>query len=119
MSYAAQIASARALVARKGSPVTVRRTSHAYDPIAQTSTPAAATAATVGVALPPGRSAEFEIGSLVGRDVTEFWLSPAGALGPVEPGDELEWAGGTWKAFWTQTYAPDGVPIITKAYAER
>jgi len=120
VSYAAITANARALLTRKGADATItRKTGEVYNPITQTATSSTSTGTTPAVALPPGKSAEYEVGSLVGRTVLEFWMSTAGALGEVQPGDEITWPGGPWKVFWVQTYDPDGAgPIVTKAYAE-
>lgn len=75
---------------------------------------------TRGVILPPGKSRDFEPGSLVGRDVVECWVAAKGIATPPDKGWKLERLpdGKAWTVFSTTEYAPDGTPILWKFYAE-
>lgn len=73
---------------------------------------------TRGVILPPGKSRDFEPGSLVGRNVVECWVAAKGISQTPGKGWTLSSNGKTWTIFWDQEYAPDGTPILWKFYAE-
>jgi hypothetical protein len=72
-----------------------------------------------GVALPPGRSAEFRIGSLEKRNIIEIHLAPLQGTVP-EPGDKVTWGLRDWTVVWVSNYHPaaDGSPYCF-IYAER
>lgn len=119
--YTGPAASALALIKAKGAPVTLTRTTTAYDPVTQAVTSTStATATLYGVGLSPGRSAEYRIGSLQSRNILEMHLALQGA--PFEPanGDVIAWKGHEWRVIWVDVLDPAGdFPIYAKAYAER
>jgi hypothetical protein len=119
--YEALAATALALIARKGALVTfTRKNTGPVNPITDVESPAATITGTFQVVgLPPGRSAESRVGSLIGRKLMEFHIARKGALMEPSPGDTVEWGSTTWTLFWTQTYDPaaDGA-IYTLAYGE-
>lgn len=89
------------------------------DPVSQEATGAQTiTVNTRGVVLPPGRSRDFEPGSLVGRDVVECWVAAKGITARPTKGWRLIAGGKTRTIIWDQEYAPDGTPILWKFYAE-
>ncbi len=118
--YAAQAATAHALLTKKGRAVVfTRTTASAFDPVTQTESVATETFSMSGLALPPGKNAEFSIGSLERRTLLEFHLAPREGKTP-EPGDTLSWAGREWNVIWVSTIDPAGDgAAYTKAYAER
>jgi hypothetical protein len=118
--YDAQAATALALVRRKGAAVTLTRESaESFDPVNQTGT-STSTLSYYGIGMPPGKSAEFAIGTLEGRNILEFYLAPSGHRQAPQPGDTLSWAGATWKIIHVTAYDPAGDgAILFKAYAQR
>lgn len=119
--YQTAIGTAAGLIARKGRQVQIQRTLKGeYDPITRQSADTVVTHGYDAVGLPPGRSAEFRIGSLEGRRVMEFHIARRGEAFEPLPGDILTWAGEPWKLFWSSTLDPaaDGA-IYTLAYGER
>ena len=118
--YASMAATAQSLIGKKGTDVTfTRRTSANFDPITQHSDIETATFTMKAVGIPPGRSAEYRIGSIVNRNLIELHLAPNGGLVPA-PGDSVSWAGVDWTVFWANALDPagDGAPYCL-AYAER
>jgi len=106
---------------RKGVTVTITRSiAGAFDPVTQQETGSTTrTMAMKGVALPPGKSAEFRIGSLQGRNVLEFHFAPREAE-VLQPGDRVTWQGAEWTLFWVSNLDPVGAgPVYVLAYAER
>jgi hypothetical protein len=122
VSYVSVRATAQKLLSRKGATITVRRDAkHDRDPISGVKTPVAPTRSTFkGIGLPPGRSADKEIGSLIDRRVEEFYLSRTGPGFDPHPGDTVEgWKGRDWSIIWTTTYDPDASgAILTRCYGE-
>jgi hypothetical protein len=118
--YASQAAGALKSISAKGGDVTfVRAGTASYDPVTQVEVTANTTLTMKGVALPPGKSAEFRVGSLANRRLIELHLAPK--LGPCPlPGDKLVWAGFDWTVVWVSELNPagDGAPYCL-AYAER
>lgn len=118
--YASLIESALRLISAKGSDLPLQRiTESAFDPVTQVRTTATASYVFRAVGLPPGKSAEFRIGSLERRSVIEFHIAQKSQTVRPEPGDVVTWAGASWTIFWSATYDPaaDGA-IYTLAYAE-
>ena len=119
--YSAQASTAHGLISRKGATVTFTRVSaRAFDPITQTETGQGSTTLSMkGVGVPPGKSAEFRIGSLERRNLIELHLAPRGGDVP-QPGDKVRWAGADWTVIWVNALDPaaDGPPYAL-AYAER
>ena len=110
--YASAAATAYSLISRKGAPVVfTRRSASSFDPVTQTETVSERSFTLNGVAIPPDKSAEFRIGSLAGRNITEIHLAPN--LGEVPlPGDKANWAGIDWTVIWSNALDPaaDGSP---------
>lgn len=123
-AYAEDIQTAFEMISEAGGPITLSVViPGTKDPVSQEElTPAQTiTINTRGVLLPPGKSRDFEPGTLVGRDVVECWVAGKGVATTPENGWRLTRKGGaqkTWTVFWIQEYAPDGVPILWKLYAE-
>jgi hypothetical protein len=119
--YDAFYATATRLIGSKGTATTIVRNSRTMrDPITQTGGGAAIiTSAVKAVGLPAGKSAEFAVGTLEKRNISEFYIAHDQRFTP-QPGDEMPWGDHTWKLVWTATYDPaaDGA-IFTKAYGER
>ena len=119
-SYASAQSAALSLIKRKGAPATFRRTSTTLDPVSQARSESTATASLYTVGLPPGRSAEFHLGSLQRRNIIELHIAQKGSTFAPQPGDVVAWAGHEWAVIWSTTYDPDADgAIYTKAYAER
>lgn len=119
--YNAQIAMAAALITKKGKSITILRPGRTLtDPVTQAATLADPTAYVANaVGLPPGRSAEFKIGSLANRRVIQFYIALRGLAITPQPGDEIAWGGNTYKVIWVETYDPaDDGAIISIAYGE-
>ena len=119
--YAAQAASALALIAKKGGPVVVKRkAAGAFNPVTQVVAETVTTHTFQAVVMPPGRSAEFRAGSLAGKNAIELTLAQQGQSIQPGPGDSVTWQGKDWTIFWSTTYDPAGDgAIFTTAYAER
>lgn len=120
MKYSAAAATANSLIGRKGATVTfTRESASTYDPVTQTESASTTTFTMKAVGVPPGRSAEFRIGSLERRNIIELHLAPLGGTTPL-PGDKVRWAGADWTVIWANNLDPaaDGSPYAL-AYAER
>ena len=119
-TFASSAATATALISKFGSVVTFSRQAFSsYNPVTQAETVTTTSFSMPAVGVPPGKSAEFRIGSLEGRKLIELHLAPA--LGAVpEPGDSVVWAGKSWAVIWVNALDPaaDGPPYAL-AYAER
>jgi hypothetical protein len=122
MSYAQQIATAKRLIGRKGTSVVVtRKHQGAKDELNGTRAAGGnKTGQFYVVGLPAGKSAETQIGSLVGRRLSMFYLAKISSAFDPEPGDQVPWGGKTWTVIWTASYDPDnsGNTIFTQAYGE-
>lgn len=120
--YLGPQATAAALIAKKGTTVTLtRRTATAFDPVTQAETGgAAATETFLAVLMPPSDEARFKVGSLEMRRAMEVYLDAKGRTMRPQPGDTITTPTGTiYTIFWSQTYAPaDDGAIFTLAYAE-
>lgn len=119
-TYAGQINSVHAIISAKGREVTLRRSTVTLtDPVTQAQTATVQTWPFKAVALPPGKSAEFRIGSLQGRRLLEFHFAQKAQQTTPQPGDVVLWGGQEWVIFWSTTYDPAGDgAIYTLAYAE-
>lgn len=121
-TYDSAINAADGLIRRKGRAVTLTRTTAGtFNPVTQAETGAVTTThAFRAVGLPPGKSAEFRVGSLVGRNVVELHMAQKGQTVRPSPGDAVTWDAASWTIFWSRTYDPAGDgAIYTLAYAER
>jgi hypothetical protein len=119
-SYGALIDAAHRLIAVKGAALPLQRTTGvSYDPVTQARVTVTASYTFRAVGLPPGKSAEFRIGSLERRDLIELHIAQRSQTIRPEPGDIVTWGGKQWTIFWSTTYDPaaDGA-IYTLAYAE-
>jgi hypothetical protein len=120
--YASAQNTAALLIAKKGMQVTVRRkVPGTFDPVTQDEPDATVQSEFYdAVILPPGRDAQFRVGTLEGRKAVECYLSLKGrALGPVLPGDVISTPYRDYSVFWSRSYDPaGGEPIMTLAYAE-
>lgn len=120
MKYAAAANTANGLIGRKGALATfTRETPGSYNPVTQSESVATTTFTLRAVGVPPGRSAEFRVGSLERRNIIELHLAPLGGNTPL-PGDKVAWAGADWTVIWANALNPaaDGSPYAL-AYAER
>lgn len=119
--YDALAATALKLLQAKGRPVTLTRASWAtLDPVTQSRTETTVTGAFHGVLLPAGRSAEFRVGSLVGRNLGQIYLSRQGTAMEPSKGDIVEWGGATWTIIDVTHYDPaDDGAVLTIATVER
>lgn len=120
MKYGAAAATAASLIARKGALATfTRESASAYNPVTQTETTSTTSFTLPAAGVPPGRSAEFRIGSLERRNIIELHLAPRGGNTPL-PGDKVRWGGADWTVIWANNLDPaaDGSPYAL-AYAER
>lgn len=118
--YGAAAAAAHNLIGAKGTDVTfTRTTADTFNPVSQVETLITTTFTMKGVGLPPGRTAEFRVGSLQNRNLIELHLAPRLGTTP-RPGDSVQWAGQQWTVIWVEILDPaaDGAPYC-KAYAER
>lgn len=120
-SFAKEAATALRLIKARGrEAVFTRTTGGTFNPVAQATVGATTTTLRIfAVGLPPGKSAEFKIGSLVKRNLIELLCAPALGAPPAE-GDSVLWGGYTWKVLWVDVLNPDGEgAVFAKAYAER
>lgn len=119
--YQGAIDLAASLLTSKGADITItRRVSGGFDPVTQTESITTTDHVFKGVVLPPSKSAEFEVGSLVGKRAIQLNLAQKGQSIRPEPGDTVAWQGFAWTIFWATTYDPAGDgAILTIAYAER
>lgn len=111
------------LITEFGASVTLTRAVDAiFDPVTQDRVAAAPVTGTFkAVEIPPGKSAEFRLGSLVKRNVIQLYLARWGVAMEPAPGDTLLWKGATYTILSPVTHydpAADGA-ILTVAYAER
>lgn len=119
-TYAALTDAALRLIQAKGAPLPLQRTATAtFDPVTQARTTTTASYSFRAVGLPPGRSAEFRVGTLERRDLIELHIAQKSQIVRPEPGDVVTWGGKSWTIIWAATYDPaaDGA-IYTLAYAE-
>ena len=120
MKYSAAASTAASLIGRKGALATfTRETGSGYNAVTQVESVATTTFTLRAVGVPPGKSAEFRIGSLERRNLIELHLAPQGGNTPA-PGDRVTWAGANWTVIWANALDPaaDGSPYAL-AYAER
>lgn len=120
MKYAAAASTAYSLIGRKGATATfTREAATTFNPVTQAETTSTTTFSLRAVGVPPGRSAEFRIGSLERRSIVELHLAPNGWMTPM-PGDKARWAGADWTVIWANALDPaaDGSPYAL-AYLER
>ena len=119
-AYSDEIQTAHEMIAEAGGPITLTFDQPGTrNPVTQLeSGRQTITVNTRGVVLPPGRSRDFERGSLVGRDVVEVWVAAKGITHRPTKGWRLIAGGKTRTIFWDLEYAPDGTPILWKFYAE-
>lgn len=119
--YASAASTASRLTAAFGGTITFKRTlKGTFNPVTQTETGGTTlTFNMTATAIPPGRSAEYRIGSIVGRKLIEFHCAPNLSTTP-EPGDVATWAGNDWRVIWANALDPagDGSPYVL-VYAER
>jgi hypothetical protein len=118
--YDAQATSASKLIAKKGVAVTLSRAGSSYfDPVTQADVATTQTFLLTGVFLPAGKSAEFKVGSLEGRNVVECYFAKSASATPA-PGDTFSFQGHRWEILNTTTYDPAGDgSVMTQAYAQR
>ncbi len=109
------------LVTRKGGDAVFSRSSRAgIDPVTQDGTETTSGATLKAVEIPPGKSAEFVIGSLVGRNIIQLYVGRYGQAFAPEPGDLVNWGANTFKVIHATHYDPaaDGA-VLSVIYAER
>jgi hypothetical protein len=119
--YDALASTALALIEKKGAPlVLTRKGVTAFDPITQIETSTNTPHTVKAVVLPPGKGAEYRVGSLAGKNAIEITMAQKGLSIRPQPGDLVQWQGAAWTIFWATTYDPaaDGA-IYSLAYAER
>lgn len=120
MKYSAAARTANGLIGRKGATATfTRETPGTFNPVTQVEAVTTTTFTMKAVGVPPGRSAEFRIGSLERRNIIELHLAPNGGTTPI-PGDKVRWDGSDWTVIWANALNPaaDGSPYAL-IYAER
>ena len=120
--YDRQAASALALIKRKGTMITISRAvADTFDPVTQERVPGVPiTGDFYAVEIPPGRSAEFQIGSLVGRKVIQLYIARAETTMEPSLGDTTTWNGVEYTLLAPVTHynpAADGA-VLTVAYGE-
>lgn len=121
-TYDRQAASALALIKRKGRKITVTRAvADSFDPVTQDRIAGVdITGEFFAVGLPPGRSSEFQIGSIVNRNVIQLYIARADQTMVPSPGDTVEWGGLQYALLPPVTHydpADDGA-VLTVAYGE-
>lgn len=121
VTYSGPINSVDRLIGKKGGVITLTRESDGtFDPVTQNRTPANTSETFKAVVLPPGKSAEFQVGSLVNRNLIELHVAMKGKSITPQNGDVVRWQNYDWRIIWTSVYDPSGAaPIYVKAYAER
>lgn len=118
--YAGAASTAYSLLAKKGLPLPLlRKNDVSFDPVTQQEVASTTTYTFRAAVLPPGKSAEYDVGSLVGKNAIRILLALKDMPIEPQPGDVVTYKGGQWTIFWTKTYDPaaDGA-ILTVAYAE-
>ena len=120
-AFTSQINAADRLIRKFGGTVTLIRTTEGeFDPVTQERQPALQSALFRAAILPPGKSAEYRIGSIVGRNLIELHMAQKGQSMQPMPGDQVRWSNYDWTIIWATTYDPSGAgAIYSKAYAER
>lgn len=121
MGYESAAAAARRILGRKGIKITLKRPGEgSVDEIAGTRSGGAETTTTFNcVGLPPGRSADKEIGTLINRRLMEFHLARVSGTLEPQPGDIITWNGVEWPLIWAAVYDPDTSGMLyAKAYGE-
>lgn len=120
--FDAMAASALRIIKRKGDEVAFsRRVDGAFDPVTQARTSTVLTGTFWCVEIPPGKSAELKIGSLVGRNVLQLYMARWGVTFEPAVGDTFRWKGFDYALIPPLTHydpAGDGA-VLTVAYAER
>jgi len=119
--YDAISQSAAALIARKGSPITLRRVSGGtFNPVTQAITGAATTTATLnGVVLPGGRGDDYQPGTLQRASAIKIIFALSRASVVPQPGDVVSWNGVSWTLLRVSVTDPAGDgPIIAECEAE-
>ncbi len=108
--YAAIAASAAALIARKGGPVTVRRVAEGtFDPITQTTLGGAVrTASLRAVVVAGGRGEDYEPGTLLRAASIRLFFALRGADLEPQPGDQITWRGAKYTITRASTVDPAG-----------
>jgi hypothetical protein len=126
MSYSAQMATAKAVLGRRGARVTLQRKHQgAINAIAGTRAAGSTLTAIfncvglpLGASKSRGKTASFTEG-LIESNVLQFYMARvSGSLDP-EPGDIVPWGGKNYVLTWTATYDPDNSgTIFTSALGE-
>lgn len=118
--YDAAAATALGLISSKGTPLTLyRRSASSFDPVTQQETETEDAYIFQAVCMPPGKSAEYEVGSLVGKKAVRIIFALKGAAFEPQPGDAVTYKGKRWTIFWVKTTDPAGDgAVMTVAYAE-
>lgn len=116
--YASLIATAKRLIKAKGASTTLTRVAvSAVDTAADTDTATPSTYTIDAVGIPPSRSAEYRIGSLVNRNLMEFYMT-SDEVTP-DKGDSVLWLGQNYKLIWVNVLNPNAQgTIFTQAYGE-
>ncbi|HEY6965900.1 MAG TPA: hypothetical protein VI229_00400 [Burkholderiales bacterium] len=119
--YDSQASTALALLSRKGTSITLRRTSVASaDPVTQSGSAGSASTYTFqGVGFPPGKSALYRAETLQKRAMLEVYLAQKGMAVTPEPGDIITFEGSEFTVFWAEVINPAGDgPVLSRAYCE-
>lgn len=119
--------SQRALAARliakyglAGVTVTQKTDASVTDPATETVSQTTTTETFTAVRLPPGRNAQYEIGTLKKESFEEFYFDMLGKTVVPGPGDVVVFGSETYTLFWHYKIAPDGgAPVFVRAYGER
>ena len=119
--YDGAASTALALISAKGGAMPLRRVAITVtDPVSQASTEATQAATFRAVGLPPGKSAEFVLGSLQNRNIVEMHVALKWQALTPRNGDIITWAGADWRVIWVYALDPaDDLPVYAKLYAER
>lgn len=116
--YDSLVATADRLIKAKGAATTLARESSAsFDAATDTDVKSNPDYDIYAVGIAPGRSAEYRIGSLQGRNLMEFYISSK-SVTPTK-GDTIAWLGKTYKLVWVNVLNPNAdATIFTQAYGE-
>lgn len=120
-TYGQQAATALAILKRKGRLLAFTRTvPGTLDPVTQVRTGDTTTTFRLyGLGVPPGRSAQYVLGTLEGRNLMELHLATNEGTAPA-PGDTVTFAGAVWSVLWVSNLDPVGEgAVLSKAYIER